>query len=46
VTTLGAGCPDFEFSLQHRLQTGSGVHPASSPVGMMSSFPGDKAAGE
>jgi len=30
----------------YRVQTGSGAHPASCPVGIGSSFPRDKAAGE
>jgi len=29
----------------HRVQNGSGVHPASYPMGMRGSFPGDKEAG-
>jgi hypothetical protein len=33
------------FSLHHRIQKGSGAHPASYPVGTGGSFPGDKAAG-
>jgi hypothetical protein len=33
------------FSLHHRVQNGSGAHPASYPMGIMVSFPGDKAAG-
>jgi hypothetical protein len=33
------------FSLHHRVQTGSGAHPASYPMGTRGSFPGDKAAG-
>jgi hypothetical protein len=33
------------FSLHHRVQNGSGVHPASYPMGIRSSFPGGKAAG-
>jgi hypothetical protein len=33
------------FSLHHRLQNGSGAHPASYPVGNRGSFPGGKAAG-
>jgi hypothetical protein len=37
----GAG----NFSLNHRVQNGSGAHPASSPVGNRGSFPVDKAAG-
>jgi hypothetical protein len=37
----GAG----NFSLHHRVQNGSGAHPASYPMGKRSSFPGDKAAG-
>jgi len=38
---LGAG----NFSLHHRVQTGSGAHPASYPMGIRGSFPGGKAAG-
>jgi len=37
----GAG----NFSLLHRLQTGSGAHPASYPVGTRGSFLGGNAAG-
>jgi hypothetical protein len=37
----GAG----NFSLQHHVQTGSGAHPASYPVGTGGSFPGGKATG-
>jgi len=33
------------FSLLHRAQNGSGVHPASYPVETRGSFPGGKAAG-
>jgi hypothetical protein len=33
------------FSLHHRVQNGSGAHPASYPMGTGSSFPGGKAAG-
>jgi hypothetical protein len=33
------------FSLRHRVQTGSGVHPAPYPVGTDGSYPGVKAAG-
>jgi len=33
------------FSLHHRVQTGSGAHPTSNPMGTTVSFPGDKAAG-
>jgi hypothetical protein len=36
----GAG----NFSLHHRVQKGSGAHPASYPVGIRGSFPGGKAA--
>jgi hypothetical protein len=36
----GAG----DFSLHHRVQNGSGAHPASHPMGTRGSFPGDKAA--
>jgi hypothetical protein len=34
-----------EFSLLHVVQTGSGVHPASYPMGTGGSLPGGKAAG-
>jgi hypothetical protein len=37
----GAG----NFSLHYRVQTGSGVHPTSYPIGTGVSFPGGKAAG-
>jgi hypothetical protein len=37
----GAG----NFSLHHRVHTGSGVYPASYPMGTRDSFPGGKAAG-
>jgi len=33
------------FSRRHRVQTGSGVHPASYPVGTGDSFPRGTAAG-
>jgi hypothetical protein len=33
------------FSLHHRVQNGSGSHPASYPVGTTGSFPGGKATG-
>jgi hypothetical protein len=36
----GAG----NFSLHHRVQNGSGAHPASYPMSTSGSFPGDKAA--
>jgi hypothetical protein len=36
----GAG----NFSLNHRVQTGSGTHPASYPMGTRGSFLGGKAA--
>jgi hypothetical protein len=32
-------------SLHHRVQIGSGAHPASYPMGARDSFPGGKAAG-
>jgi hypothetical protein len=38
----GAG----NFSLHHRVQSGSGAHPASYPMGTGDSFSGGKAAGE
>jgi hypothetical protein len=37
----GAG----NFSPHHRVQNGSGAHPASYPMGTRGSFPGGKAAG-
>jgi hypothetical protein len=37
----GAG----NFSLRHHVQTGSGAHPASYPMGTGGSFSGFKAAG-
>jgi hypothetical protein len=37
----GAG----NFSLHHRVQNGSGAHPASYSTGIKGSFPGGKAAG-
>jgi hypothetical protein len=37
----GAG----NFSLNHRVQNGSGAHPASYPMGTRGSFPGGKAVG-
>jgi hypothetical protein len=33
------------FSLHHRVQSGSGAHPASYPMGTRVSLPGGKAAG-
>jgi hypothetical protein len=39
--SAGAG----NFSLHHRVQNGSGAHPASYPMGNWGSFPGGKAAG-
>jgi hypothetical protein len=33
------------ISLHHRVQNGSGAHPASYPMGTTASFPGSKAAG-
>jgi hypothetical protein len=37
----GAG----NFSIHHRVQNGSGAHPALYPMGIRGSFPGGKAAG-
>jgi hypothetical protein len=37
----GAG----SFSLHHRVQNGSGAHPASYPMGTRGSFSGSKAVG-
>jgi hypothetical protein len=39
--SAGAG----NFSLHHGVQDGSGIHPASYPMGIRGSFPGSKAAG-
>jgi hypothetical protein len=36
---------DSEFFLRHRVQTGSGPHPASYPMSNGDSFPGSKAGG-
>jgi hypothetical protein len=35
----------MNFSLCHRVQNGSGVHPASYPMGTRGSFPGCKDVG-
>jgi hypothetical protein len=53
---LGYGLDDWDsrvrlpagtgnFSPHHRVQSDSGAHPASYPMGTMDSFPGSKAAG-
>jgi hypothetical protein len=34
----------WNFSLHHRIQNGSGAHPASYPMGIRGSFSGGKAA--
>jgi hypothetical protein len=39
---VGAG----NFSTHHRVQTGSGAHPAVYAMGTRGSFPGGKAVGE
>jgi hypothetical protein len=55
-TTLGYGLDDRgsrvrfpartgNFSFHHRVQNGSGAHPAFYPMGTRGSFPGGKAAG-
>jgi hypothetical protein len=36
---------DKDVSLHHRVQTGSGAHPASYPMGTVGFVPGSKAAG-
>jgi hypothetical protein len=36
---------DGNFSLRHRVQTGSGAHQASYPIGAGASYSGSKAAG-
>jgi len=33
------------FSLHHRVQNGSGTHPATYPMGIRGSFPGGKVVG-
>jgi hypothetical protein len=45
---IGSSSPgrSWEFSLHYRVQTGSGDHPSSYPLGTRGSFPGGKAAGE
>jgi hypothetical protein len=54
-TVLGYGLDDWgsrvrfpagvgNFSLYHRVQNGSGAHPASYPMGTRGSYPGGKAA--
>jgi hypothetical protein len=35
----------WNFSFHHRVQNGSGAHPASYPMSTRGSFPGGKAAG-
>jgi hypothetical protein len=48
---LRDGRPGFDsrqrqdFSVLHSVQTGSRAHPAFYPMGIVDSFPGDKAAG-
>jgi hypothetical protein len=37
--------PGGDFSLHHRVQNGSGAHPASYPMGTRGSFPGVKRPG-
>jgi hypothetical protein len=49
-TRYGLGGPGSipavqDFSLLHSVQTGSGAHPASYPMGTGGSFPGGKAVG-
>jgi hypothetical protein len=39
VTRLGAGQPGFDFRQRHRVQTGSGAHSASCPIGAVGFFP-------
>jgi hypothetical protein len=36
---------NWELSLHHRIQTGSGAHPASYPMAIKGSFPGVKRPG-
>jgi hypothetical protein len=46
---IGCSCPGrawkVQFSLHHRVQTGSGVHPVSYPMSIKGSFPWGKVAG-
>jgi hypothetical protein len=42
---VGVRVPGQEFSFLHVVQTGSGAHPASYPMGTGDSLPGGKAAG-
>jgi hypothetical protein len=42
---VGVPAEDGNFSLHHRVQTGSGAHPASDPMGTRGSFPGVKRPG-
>jgi hypothetical protein len=43
---VGVRVPEgSRFSFLHVVQTGSGVHPTSYPMGTQGSFPGGKAAG-
>jgi hypothetical protein len=43
---MGAQVPvEARFFFHYVVQTGSGTHPASYPMGTGSSFPGDKTAG-
>jgi hypothetical protein len=44
---IGGSSPGrvWEFFLHHRVQTGSGAHPASNPKVMIGSFPGGKSDG-
>jgi hypothetical protein len=39
-TGYGLDGPGFDFSLLHSVQTGSGAHPASYPIGTGGSFAG------
>jgi hypothetical protein len=43
--SVSGRCYVGSFSLDLRVQTGSGAHPASCPVGTRGSYPGGKAAG-
>jgi hypothetical protein len=44
---IGGSSParGWNFSLHHRVQTGSGAHPASYPMGTRGSFPEEKRPG-
>jgi hypothetical protein len=42
---IGVRIPAGNYSLRHRVQPGTGAHPASYKIGAGGSYPGGKAAG-